>query len=241
MTNQLVPLTMKEKDAKNDKWARSFPAYVCLAFLLAMYLIYLFEDPSSQLFTFWAVIKHLSWASALFPALFFLYKMTIRDASKWMAEEVFFKLQWPFASYFDCLPKCFKKSINHRLDILLKNGSELERELKPLIKPSQSGNTPSLKSYMKYYTREDNILFEYEIFYSMYRNLTGGLIINFVVLLVMDFLILHISAATWLVYIENLLLFIVSILLMYYNDSHYAEALIDAFRNKKYQEEQENN
>lgn len=198
--HELVPLTMKEKDDKNDKWSRSMPAYVCLAFPVTMFFMYAFNNADNLTGNLWIYVAlNIAGFSTICPAMFFLYKMVIRDISKLITSTM----------------SCIFRS-----------------------KGEESRSHSESISYMKYYTRDDNILFEYEIFYTMYRNLTGGLLVNFPVIYLANHFIFQLSNIH-LVYWADGILALIGALLAWKTKREYDEALTNAYNNKQRYNRQE--
>ena len=86
-------MEQKEKDTKYNRWAREIPTYICMAFPFSLFLFALFEmDKERQDTIQWFLAKAVMWGAAIFPALFFLLRMIIRDFSSLIADNLLF--QW---------------------------------------------------------------------------------------------------------------------------------------------------
>ena len=224
-----------EKDKKYNRWAREIPTYICIAFPFSFFLLVLYEsDKNVQNSIQWFITKVIMWGAAIFPALFFLLRMFIRDFSSFIADNILFQWYckyyiWPRYMYrvllkegcgiskssFDIIKDELKKS---GFDILCKDKSERKLVIKDAI------------SHIKNSTREDSIVFEYNIFYGFYRNTAGGLLLVNILFYIFSLANLPITKglgdAMSIIQYAIWILFAICIIFMYYNDYKYALKMI---------------
>ena len=228
-------MEQKEKDTKYNRWAREIPTYICMAFPFSLFLFVLFEmDKERQDSIQWFLAKAVMWGAAIFPALFFLLRMIIRDFSSLIADNLLFQwwgkyYLWPrfmyriFLKEGTCISDNSMKEIKNNLS---KKGFKLDDckndEKKRIIK--------EIIEYIKNSTRDDGIVFEYNIFYGFYRNMVGGLfLINllFYFLSFLDFnLTNNLKTEISTIHLIIWALFGICLFFMYYSDYKYAVKMI---------------
>lgn len=228
-------MDQKEKDKKYNRWAREIPTIICIAFPFSFFLLVLFElDKDVQNSIQWFITKVIMWGASIFPALFFLLRMLIRDFSSLITDNILFQWYgkfyiWPRYMYRVFLKKgvgISKRSFEMIKDKLKNSGFDLgcadKDEKKHLIKDSIN--------HIKNSTREDSIVFEYNIFYGFYRNMVGGLLLVNIMFYILSFTNLPIinsqGEAMSFIQLAIWILFAICLIFMYYNDYKYALKMI---------------
>lgn len=222
-----------ERDKKYNMWARNFPAYICLAFPLVIFLLYFMDQsPTGQeRFSVW-ITKIIAWASAIFPALFFSLRVLIRDLSSLLVDNIFYNRYWPKKSMYRILitpGKIISKASCNRIIKHQKDTRQLDLDESGITKDERWKRVKDIVYDIKNKTREDNIVFEYNCFYGFYRNMIGAMIIAILMLSFInhffDFIPQDIlNYIPYLVYI-CLSLIVISIVFMYRNDYKYAKKM----------------
>lgn len=228
-------MDQKEKDKKYNRWAREIPTIICIAFPFSFFLLVLFElDKDVQDSIQWFITKVIMWGAAIFPALFFLLRMLIRDFSSLIADNILFQWYgnfyiWPRYMYRVFLKEgvgISKRSFEMIKDKLNNSGFDLgcadKDEKKRLIKDSIN--------HIKNSTREDSIVFEYNIFYGFYRNMVGGLLLVNIMFYILSFtnlpIINSLGGAMSIIQLAIWILFAICLIFMYYSDYKYALKMI---------------
>lgn len=231
-------MEIKEKDFKYNRLAREIPTYICLTFPMIIFLFVIYKmDQHTQNALAWFVAKSMIGGVSVFPALFFLMRMIVRDISSLLAENLFFP--WWFGlnifpqkmyrvllkrgagiseAEYDKIKNEFK---DQQLDLATKD----KRERKHVIE--------AIVSHIKNATRNDNIVFEYNIFFGFYRNMVGGLLVTlFLIIILSRYFSSVFSGVEDLIYCIKVLMALLIILcwlLMYYNDRKYALKLYRSY------------
>ena len=231
-------MEIKEKDSKYNRLAREIPTYICLTFPLIIFLFIIYEmDKDTQNAIEWFMAKTLIGGISVFPALFFLMRMIIRDLSSLLAENIFFpwwfgRNIFPHKMYRILLKrgcgistaeyeKIRNEFIGKGLDLSVSDRSELKHVIKAVV------------DYIKNATRKDNIVFEYNIFFGFYRNMVGGLLITLLFIILFNYYFPSVCSGfeNLIHYIKILMsiLIVICYFLMYYNDHKYALKLYRSY------------
>lgn len=229
----------EKRDKKYNHWAREIPTYICMAFPFAIFLLVMFQtNKENQDSIQWLITEALLWGSAIFPALFFLLRMLIRDFSSFISEWIFF--QWY---------GCFYLWPQYMYQILLKKGIGISDESYDKIKrvqqrrglnldePDKKKRKRIIKDIVyniKNSTREDNIVFEYNAFYGFYRNMVGGLIITAILVhfVIRPYLYCNLIKSIEAITCFILVLIVICLVFMYRNDYNYAIKMFHAYLKK---------
>lgn len=234
-------MDQKEKDKKYNKWAREIPTYICISFPFLIFLIVLFKmDNKDQDAIQWFITKVVMWGAAIFPALFFLLRMLIRDFASFIADNLLFQWWgniyiWPRYMYRIFLVDnsgISANSMNKIKDALRRSGLSTETS----DKKEKKRTIKDMISYIKNSTRDDSIVFEYNIFYGFYRNMVGGLLLVNIMFYIFPFSSISIfkslDAEINIIKIIIWILFGMCLIFMYYNDYKYALKMLRLYLKK---------
>lgn len=229
----------EKRDKKYNKWARTRPAYIFLAILIALGLTMGINDYMATKLWGKAIIYLMS-ISAIATALFFLLKFTLRDISKLYPGKILF---------CDRLKPTTKLLYNndstyteeHKTEIRKKIKSKKNIELQK-YKPKTFRNKKYVKRvdeavvWLLDVTRFDNILFEFNCIYGFWRNLTGALLVDAVIvwgLTAVNKWLYTLPFGNTLVWIGGvlILLIIFTTLIAYNNGRIFAKKVYDVFMN----------
>lgn len=218
----------EKRDKKYNRWARQYPACICLSFGLVIFLYYLITTEKMEVDNVKYIFNTVLSLGSIVPALFFLYMFVIRDISKWLEDCIYTLCGKPTTNLLTIEDTTFSK--DRQNDIRQKITTEF------ICQFNAGGNySKTNKDYCKSVdevvqnirekTRESNILFEFNCIYGFYRNLSGGLLLN-LLLLMLIFLLFPIErnliAGLFLI---DLSLLILSLIFTVSNGKRYAKRL----------------
>lgn len=188
----------EKRDKKYNQWARYYPAIVNLVFPLIVIVFAFFDKVNVQgdlpktVSRIELITKIVLVFGSIVPALFFFYVFFIREISMHVVERI---MDWFWG----------KKAIN----LLKEKNNTFSKDRKAAIKakikkdfkieiPTQGKNRrffPKKDDFRRKVdegfdriredTRPNAILFEYNCVYGFFRNLSGGLLFNFIVLILL--------------------------------------------------------
>lgn len=230
-------MDQKEKDKKYNLWARKMPAVICLIFPFTIFLVIAFsQDEIKEEDIVWYVTKAIAWGSAIFTALMFLLKAVIRDFSAMLVDNFFFNCWIRHYMYRILMEKgCGISEASYgKIVEYQKDKRKIDIEEDGIEKREKWSRVKDVVSNIKNETREDNIVFEYNCFYGFYRNLLGGTIISALLVYFSSHIFDNLLAAshiniTGYLYPILIVIFVVSIVFMYYNDSKYAKKMFASY------------
>lgn len=226
-----------ERDKKYNCWARKMPAVICLIFPFTIFLVIAFSQENVKGGNVaWYLTKAIAWGGAIFTALMFLLKAVIRDFSAMLVDNLFFNGLIRHYMYRILMKKgCgISEASYNRIVAFQKEKRQLDLEDVNIDKNEKMKRVKDVVFNIKNETREDNIVFEYNCFYGFYRNLLGGTIISSLLVYFSSHIFgtllaaTHISVTDYL-YPILLILFVVCIIFMYYNDYKYAKKMFAAY------------
>lgn len=187
----------ENRDYAYNLIARDRPAYISLLFPLTCILVYMdFGELNLTESNPWVYFFNIIVSVGLFlPALFFLYKLVIRDVSEFIIEKIVFMILgqphrviyrkgWSVLK----IPKGERKSIFEHandefkiseLNFEADNDSWWEQRQNKSLKDGLDSLHDSLKQYEK--IKDNSIAFEFNCIYGFYRNLSGGLFLNSII------------------------------------------------------------
>ena len=250
----MADIDQEKRDKKYNQWARYYPAIVNLVFPLIV-IVYAFFDkihvPSNLTLTvsrIELITKIILVFGSVIPALFFFYVFFIRELSMHVVER-----------FLDAL--LGKKTINM---LEAKNqtfSDDRKKAIKDKIKsdfkieiPAEGSNRwlfPKKTDFrikageacdcIRENTRQSAILFEYNCVYGFFRNLSGGLLFNLLVLFIIHLLkvrfdihLQEIISCYW--YIIPIML-LICLIFIRTSDYTYSKRLYVVFLNQKKQPE----
>lgn len=226
-----------ERDKKYNLWARKMPTVICLVFPFSIFMVIAFsQDNITKDEMMWYMTKTIAWGGAVFTSLLFLMKAIIRDLSAILADNVFFNKFYRHFMYQILLKrgkgisaasydKIVEYQKNKRGICIEDQGVDEEEKLK---------RVEDIVCNIKNMTRDDNIVFEYNCFYGFYRNLLGGSIISGFLVYVSSHMFNEFIARTNIsitdyLYPSICIIFIISVIFMYYSDYKYAKKMYAAY------------
>lgn len=173
--------TQEKRDKKYNDWARKRPAYLFLTILIVLAAaigINTFMTTAE-----WGMaLIYLFSLSTISTALFFLLRLTLRDISKLYPEKILFSdrlnpmiriLYVDDSTYTEEHKSEIRKKIQVQKNIDLQKFRIKTHKNKNYVKRVNEA-VPWLLDV----TRFDDILFEYNCFYGFWRNLTGALLVD---------------------------------------------------------------
>lgn len=226
-----------ERDKKYNLWARKMPTVICLIFPFTIFLVIAFsqEDVKKEEIV-WYVTKVIAWGGAIFTALMFLLKAVIRDFSAMMVDNLFFNFMCRHYMHKILMKKgCgISEASYNRIVRFQKEKRQIDIEEVNIGNDEKFKRVKDVVFDIKNETREDNIVFEYNCFYGFYRNLLGGTIISSLLVYFSSHIFGTLLAATHIsitdyLYPILLILFVICIIFMYYNDYKYAKKMFAAY------------
>lgn len=226
-----------ERDKKYNLWARRMPAVICLIFPFSIFLVIAFSQESvKQNEIAWYVTKALAWGGAIFTALMFLLKAVIRDFSAMIVDNLFFNKLYCHYMYRILMKKgrgvsdaSYGKIVKYQ-----KEKRNIDIEESNIENDEKNKRIKDVVYNIKNETREDNIVFEYNCFYGFYRNLFGGTIISLVLVFFSSKIFDSLISSTGIpitdyLYPVLIILMILSLIFMYYNDRKYAIKMFNSY------------
>lgn len=228
----------EKRDKKYNRQAREYPTYICLVFPLIIFLYVMANlDKQGQNTIQWFITKALLWGAAIFPALFFLLKMLIRNISKLLVDNVLFA--WCICPHY-----MYRILLNKGKGISEASWEKIKTVYeKKKLDISESDENQKKKiiidvvSDIKNSTREDNIVFEYNFIYGFYRNLFGGLIIIMILFgialymlsEVTNILAINVRNIIGYTYCVTIPLTVICLIMIYVSDRDYALKMFHFF------------
>lgn len=225
------------RDKKYNDWARYRPAYISLVIPCLFGLTY-FNLYGEELSDLKYIIMTLLGMTSITSAVFFLYVFLIRDVSKIFPGKLLFsRTLKPSTKMLLSGDKTFsevtKNSIREKINTLYMIDLNSVAD--------KSGNDKNYTKLideavgrMRSDTRFDNILFEYNCIYGFYRNLSAGILLNIIMLVVafmFSFFMTIPYASTFLPLLIALLILDVIITYFAYSSGEtYAKQMYNVFR-----------
>lgn len=217
----------EKRDKKYNLWARQYPACISLSFGFVIFLYYLITTEKMEVDNVKYIFNTLLSLGSIVPALFFLYMFVIRDISKWLEDCIYALYGKPTTNLLTIEDTTFSK--DRQNDIRQRITTEFSQF-------NAGGNySKTNKDYCKSVdeivlnirekTRESNILFEFNCIYGFYRNLSGGLLLNLLLLMLIFLLFPIVRDLIVGLFLIDLSLFILSLILTASNGKRYAKRL----------------
>lgn len=177
---------LTHRDEVYNKTARNQPAYISLIFPLIGVLYVAskkgFFDGNYNVVEY--IFNCLSLLILFLPAVFYLYKHIIRILSELFVEELFFLINKPKYAVFNS--ECCVSLSNENIQ---KIENKLLEKYNVTIKILESGKPVkrAINNALQYIredkiVKENAIVFENNCVYGFFRNLTGGMILNIIIL-----------------------------------------------------------
>ena len=181
--------TSKERDEKYNRWARKMPTTITISLPLLL-IIYLFfdtiiETSEKELLS---LTKVLLYFTTIASSFFFLGMFILREVGTLLERIPFFRFrEYRLLSGKDeMLHDKTKNEICKHIQEEYNGGSEIN------FRSEQNEDKKQLKDIVdqiKEDTRGSSILFEYQCIYGFFRNLTGGMLLNFIFVLLLKALL----------------------------------------------------
>lgn len=221
----------EKRDKKYNRWARQYPACICMSFWLVIFLYYLITTDEIEMDNVKYIFNTILSLGSIVPSLFFLYMFVIRDISKWLEDVIYALLGKPTTNLLTLEDSTFSKE--RQRNIRQKIATEYNYEF------NETGNySKTDKAYCKRIdeavqniremTRDSNILFEFNCIYGFYRNLSGGLLLNLLFMIIALLFPIERNLFLGLIFI-NLSIFILSLFFTISNGKRYAKRLYIVF------------
>lgn len=172
--------SQENRDKKYNDWARRNPAIVSIVFPLLV-AVYFFQEYTAELNTVRYLVGVVLSFGTIIPALFFFYQSSIREISIMLVECPLFRIFGrPSVNYMkkdnstltdERKMRIIEKAKKSNISLLI-----IEEEKESAKKQKQT----VLEAYesIREICRENPILFEFNCTYGFFRNLSGGLIVD---------------------------------------------------------------
>ena len=191
----MAEIDQEKRDKKYNQWARYYPAIVNLVFPLVVIVFAFFDKVHVEgnlvktVSRIELITKIVMVFGSIVPALFFFYVFFIREISMHVVERF---MDWILGKKAINLLK--EKNKTFSVDRKKKIKAKIKKDFKIEI-PAQGKNwrlfpikddfrriVDEAFDRIREYTRPNAILFEYNCVYGFFRNLSGGLLFNFIIL-----------------------------------------------------------
>lgn len=223
----VIAVDTEKRDKKYNRWARQYPACICLSFWLVIFLYYLMATDEIEVDNVKYIFNTLLSLGSIVPALFFMYMFVIRDMSKCLEDGIYKLFGKPTTNLLTVEDSTFSKE--KQIDIRKKIATEFNCKLNVEENCSKTN-----KAYCKHVdeavqnirekTRYSNILFEFNCIYGFYRNLSGGLLLNLLLMLIFFLFPIERGLIAGLILID-LSILILSLIFTILNGNRYAKRL----------------
>lgn len=172
--------SQEKRDKKYNDWARRNPAIVSIVFPLLV-AVYFFQENTAELNTVRYLVGVVLSFGTIIPALFFFYQSSIREISILLVEcPLFGILGRPSVNYMmkknstltdDRKMRIIDKAKKSNISLLIieENIKEEEKQKRIVLEAFES---------IREICRENPILFEFNCTYGFFRNLSGGLLVD---------------------------------------------------------------
>ena len=161
------------------------------------------------------------------PALFFMYMFVIRDISKWLEDGIYKLFGKPTTNLLTEENTTFSKEKQQKIRQKISN--EFCGEFNDGDNYNKTNNdyckhVDEAVQNIREMTRDSSILFEFNCIYGFYRNLSGGLLLNLLFMIIALLLPIERDLITGLILID-LSILILSLILTVSNGYRYAKRL----------------
>mgnify|MGYP003563686866 FL=1 len=173
--------TKEKRNKRYNDWARKKPAYICLVIPVLLGIAMGINDYMETKMLSKAFVYLLS-VPTISAALFFLLRFLLRDISKFYPEKILFcdRLKPTTRILYstdDTYSEEQKKEI--RKKIMVKKNIDLQKyKLKTFKNKKYVKRVDEAVTWRLDVTRFDDLLFEYNCIYGFWRNLTGALLVD---------------------------------------------------------------
>ena len=181
--------TSKERDEKYNRWARKMPTTITISLPLLL-IIYVFFDPiiGTSEKELLSLTKVLLYFTTIASSFFFFGMFILREVGTLLEQIPFFRFrEYRLLSGKDgMLHEKTKNDIYKHIQDKYNDGNEMK------FNGEQKEDKKRLKdiiNQIKEDTRGSSILFEYQCIYGFFRNLTGGMLLNFLFVLILKVLL----------------------------------------------------
>lgn len=180
--------TSKERDEKYNRWARKMPTTITISLPLLL-IIYVFFDPIIETSEkeLLSVTKVLLYFTTIASSFFFFGMFILREVGTLLERFPFFRFR-EYRLLSDkngILHEKTKNDIREHIRGKYNDGDKI------VFNCNQKEDKIRLKdivNQIKEDTRGSSILFEYQCVYGFFRNLTGGMLLNFLSVLTIKIL-----------------------------------------------------
>lgn len=237
---QQIDKDIKEKRNKQyNDWARKRPAYICLAILIVLGGAMGVNDyMETKVWT--KVFIYILSISTISTALFFLLRFSLRDISKFYPGKIIFCgrlkptariLYSNDSSYTEEWKREIRKKIKSKKNIDLQKYKIKTYQNKKYVK-----RVNEAVAWLLDVTRFDDILFEYNCIYGFWRNLTGALLVDGLLVFGLAAInkwlhTLALGAELVWIGIVTILLSVLTTMVAYNNGRTFAKKVYDVFMN----------
>lgn len=215
------------RDKKYNRWARQYPACICMSFWLVIFLYYLITTDEIEVDNVKYIFNTILSLGSIVPSLFFLYMFVIRDISKWLEDAIYVLFGKPTTNLLTLEDYTFSEE--RQSNIRQKIADKFNYEFNETGNYSKTNKTYCKRideaiQNIREMTRDSNILFEFNCIYGFYRNLSGGLLLNLSFMIVALLFPIERNLFLGLMCI-NISLFILSLFFTVSNGKRYAKRL----------------
>lgn len=231
----MADIDTKERDKKYNLWARKQPAFISLIIPFILLMMF-YNEHEQQLSDAKYIVTLIISVSGLMSSLFFLYMFLLRDIAKVFPEYILKLWHYPTTFLLCQESKIFTDC--RKCEIRQKIKEKLEIDLESTGVPSYDNEDYKRRvdeavALIREKTRENHILFEYNCIYGFYRNLTAGLSLELIFLLILlwgNYWEAH-NEIISKISILTLILLLISLCFTRVNGFRYAKRLYNVFLN----------
>lgn len=231
--------TIEKRNKQYNDWGRKRPTYICLVVLVALGVVMGFDNYIKT--KVWGnTLIYLFSLSTISTALFFLLRLSLRDISKLYPGKIIFCdrlkpttriLYNGDSSYTEEQKNEIRKKIRLKKNIDLQRYRTKTHKNKKYVK-----RVDEAVAWLLDVTRFDDILFEHNCIFGFWRNLTGALLVD--ALLILGLAAVHkwlyalpFGSGLFWIGITIVILVILTTMAAYSNGRTFAKRMYDVFMN----------
>jgi len=182
-----IAMDTEKRDKKYNLWARQYPACICMSFWFVIFFYYLITIDEIEVDNVRYIFNTILSLGGIVPSLFFLYMFVIRDISKWLEDAIYAIFGKPTTNLLTMEDSTFSEE--RKSDIRQKIATEYNYKFNEIGNYSKTDKAyckriDEVVHYIREMTRDSNILFEFNCIYGFYRNLSGGLLLNLLFMII---------------------------------------------------------
>lgn len=170
-------------DKKYNEWARRNPAIISIVFPLLV-AVYFFQEYTEELSNIRYLVGVVLSFGSIVPALIFFYQFALREVSIWCIEEPLYLLLGRPAVNIMRKNNCtISRTRKERiLEIARNEGIDaiFVDEKVPKSRRERRQKAREAFELIREDCRDNSIAFEYNCIYGFFRNLSGGILFDFV-------------------------------------------------------------